>query len=107
MVFNSVKFPNLSSTQTEKLIAEFCIKCTFILYWCNNAKISLMFSSMMNEKSIDESEISNWFFLTMKHGKDGSRSFPFETEVPGKVGFKNDFTKSGISFLCNGCKVFG
>jgi hypothetical protein len=26
------------------------------------AKISLMFSSIMKEKSIDEREISNWFF---------------------------------------------
>ena len=76
----------------EKLMAEFWISDTFILYLCSSAKISEMFSSMMNEKSIDESEISSWLFLTMKHGNCGSRSAPLDTLVPGNSGFTNDFT---------------
>jgi hypothetical protein len=66
-----------------------------------------MFSSIINEKSIDESERSNWFFLTMKHGKLGSKSMPLETLVPGKVGFKNDFTYNGISFSVKAARFSG
>jgi hypothetical protein len=46
---------------------------------------------MMKEKSIDESEISNWFLLTMKQGKCGSNATPLETLVPFNRGLIKDF----------------
>ena len=73
----------------------------------NKEKISLMFSSIIKEKSIDESDNNNCSFLTIKQGVFGSKSSPFETLVPGKSGLINDFTNSGISFFCSGCNVFG
>ena len=96
IVLNSLKFSNLSSIQIEKLMAVFWIKLTLILNLCKRAKISLIFSSIMKEKSIEESEINNWFFFTIKQQAFGSKSAPLDTEVPGNKGFIKDFTKSGI-----------
>ena len=58
-----------------------------------------MFSSIIKEKSIEESEIKSWFLLTIKQGKYGSKSTPLETLVPVSKGFINDFTYKGISFF--------
>ena len=43
--------------------------------------MSLMFSSIMNEKSMDESESSNCPFFTIKQGIFGSKSNPLETDI--------------------------
>jgi hypothetical protein len=66
-----------------------------------------MFSSIINEKSIEESEINNWFFFTIKQGVCGSRSFPFDTLVPGIKGFTNDFTKAGFLFFATAATFLG
>ena len=56
-----------------------------------------MFSSIIKEKSIDESDNNNCSFLTIKQGVFGSKSSPFETLVPGKSGLINDFTNSELA----------
>jgi len=38
--------------------------------------------------------------LTIKLGICHSESDPLDTQVPGNIGFINDFTYKGISFFC-------
>src|SRR5690606_2591042 len=101
------RLQNLSLTQTEKLIAEFWISSTFILYLCNHLKTSPILSSTIKLKSKDEREISTRSFLRIKQETAGSRSTPFPTQVPALRGDKKDFTHRGIFFRCNGWSVFG
>ena len=58
-----------------------------------------MLFSIMKSKSIDDNDNNNWFFFKIKHAVCGSKSAPFETLVPAKVGLINDLTNNGISFF--------
>ena len=58
----------LASTQTEKLMAEFCITLIFTLNKANSAKMVERFSSAMKEKSLEKMESSTWLVLRMKQG---------------------------------------
>ena len=89
---NSLSLLNLSYIHTEKLIAEFCIKSTFILFSCRIWNISLIFSSTINEKSREDNFKRLRFLFTMKHGTFGFILIPLEIEVPTPSGFKKDFT---------------
>ena len=54
---NSSNRLNLLSTQTEKLIAEFWIKSTFKLCWCNSLNKAPILSSTIKEKSKEDQKI--------------------------------------------------
>ena len=104
---NSSNLLYLLLIHTEKLIAEFWINSTFIWYLYSNEKISLILSSTINEKSLEDIFNKTWFDFNIKHGTFGSIEIPFETEVPSFKGSSKDFTNNGISFLWRGCKVLG
>ena len=62
---------------------------------------------MIKEKSKLDMEIKTCFFFKIKQGIYGVKAAPLVTQVPLFKGFKNDFTYSGISLRCRGCRVFG
>src|ERR1051325_10486312 len=94
------------STQTEKLIAEFCMVFIFTFTSEKVLNIPLKLSSTMNEKSFGEIESKTWFILKIKQGIGSGDCRSFIT-VPFSSGCRKDFTYSGIFLFCSGLMVFG
>ena len=92
IVKNDLALIRLSSLDFSFIIEKNISDIFAMLHMCSIAKISLMFFSMIKEKSSDDRRISAKSFLTIKHETCGSIATPLLTLVPLSLGLMNDFT---------------